>query len=140
MRAQSPKGEHARDDQFSGSERPERIGRAVWQAVLLGLATVPLMLLTIPLAPAVIHWAGHPAEVASLEIEFYRALCWGESTLVLAAALSSFFTDVPDPSRIVAVTEAESDRSGAPSRPTSRTTEDYLRERVKGAEKPKGES
>jgi len=78
--------------QYHGAERPERIGRAVWQAVLLGLATIPLMLLTIPLAPAVIHWAGHPAEVASLEIEFYRALCWGESTLVLAAALSSFFT------------------------------------------------
>jgi ferredoxin len=42
--------------------------------------------------------------------------------------------------RVVAVTEAEFDRSGAPPRPTLRTTEDYLRERAKGAEKPKGES
>ncbi len=78
--------------QYHGAGRPERIGRVVWQAVLLGLATIPLILLTVPLAPAVIRWAGHPAEVAALEIEFYRAVCWGESTVVLAAALSSFFT------------------------------------------------
>jgi ferredoxin len=39
--------------------------------------------------------------------------------------------------RVVAVTEAEFDRSGAPPRPTLRTTEDYLRERATGAEKPK---
>jgi ferredoxin len=42
--------------------------------------------------------------------------------------------------RVVAVTEAEFDRSGAPPRPTLRTTEDYLRERATGAEKPKEES
>ena len=42
--------------------------------------------------------------------------------------------------RVVAVTEAELDRSGAPPRPDLRTTEDYLQERAKGAEKPKGES
>jgi MATE family multidrug resistance protein len=78
--------------QYHGAERPERIGLVVWQAVMLGLSTVPLMLLTIPLAPAIIAWAGHPPEVAALEVEFYQALCWGESTLVLAAALSGFFT------------------------------------------------
>jgi Fe-S-cluster-containing dehydrogenase component len=42
--------------------------------------------------------------------------------------------------RVIAVTEAEFDRSGAPPRPDMRTTEDYLRERAKGAEKPKGKS
>ncbi len=33
--------------------------------------------------------------------------------------------------RVIAVTEAEMDRSGAPPRPAVRTTEDYLRERAK---------
>jgi hypothetical protein len=40
--------------------------------------------------------------------------------------------------RVIAVTEAELDRSGAPPRPDLRTTEDYLRERTR-AEKPKEE-
>ncbi len=40
--------------------------------------------------------------------------------------------------RVIAVTEAELDRSGAPPRPDLRTTEDYLRERTR-ADEPKEE-
>ncbi|HEV3006452.1 MAG TPA: MATE family efflux transporter [Pirellulales bacterium] len=89
--------------QYHGANRPERIGLVVWQAVILGLATVPLMLLTIPWAPAIIHWAGHPREVAVLEVEFYQSLCWGESALVLAAALSGFFTGRGDTRTVMIV-------------------------------------
>jgi ferredoxin len=42
--------------------------------------------------------------------------------------------------RVIALTEAERDRSGTPPRPDLRTTEDYLRERATGAPTPKEES
>ncbi len=37
--------------------------------------------------------------------------------------------------RVIAVAEAEFDRSGAPARPKIRTTEDYLREREQQTQK-----
>ena len=42
--------------------------------------------------------------------------------------------------RVIALTESEHDRSGAPPRPDLRTTEDYLRERAAGTPTPKEET
>jgi multidrug resistance protein, MATE family len=78
--------------QYHGAGRPERIGPAVWQALLLGLVSMPLILATIPAAPRLIAAMGHDPEVARYEVDFYQAVCWGESTMVLIAALSAFFT------------------------------------------------
>jgi hypothetical protein len=42
--------------------------------------------------------------------------------------------------RLIALTEAERDRAGAPPRPDLRTTEDYLRERPASTPSPKEET
>lgn len=78
--------------QYYGANRPQRIGPAVWQALFIGLVTAPLAMTTIPLAPTIFAAMGHPPEVARYEVEYYQAVCGGESTLVLVAALSAFFT------------------------------------------------
>lgn len=78
--------------QYYGANRPQRIGPAVWQALFIGLITAPLAMLTIPLAPRIFAAMGHAPEVAQYEVEYYQAVCGGESTLVLVAALSAFFT------------------------------------------------
>lgn len=78
--------------QYHGADRPERIGVAVWQAVFIGLVAAPLAMATIPFADDLISKVGHTTEVTRYEIDYYQAVCWGESTLVVIAALSAFFT------------------------------------------------
>lgn len=78
--------------QYHGAGRNERIGVAVWQAIFVGLATVPLAVLTIPLAPRIIEAVDHDPDVTAYEVDYYQAVCAGEATLVLIAALSAFFT------------------------------------------------
>jgi MATE family multidrug resistance protein len=78
--------------QYHGAGRPQRIGPAVWQALFIGFVTAPLLLATIPAAPMIVAAMGHDPEVARYEVEYYQAICWGESTLVTVSALSAFFT------------------------------------------------
>lgn len=78
--------------QYCGANRPERIGLATWQGVWLGFLSAPLLLATIPLAPYFFRLVGHDPEVTRQEIAFYQILCYGGGAMVLAAALSSFFT------------------------------------------------
>lgn len=78
--------------QYHGANRPERIGPAVWQALFIGMIAAPLAMATIPLAPSIFRALGHDSAVARYEVEYYQAVCWGESTLVMVAALSAFFT------------------------------------------------
>lgn len=78
--------------QYQGAKRPERIGPVVWQALYIGFASIPLAIATIPFAPALFQAAGHAPEIAALEIDYYKAICWGEGSVVVSAALSAFFT------------------------------------------------
>jgi MATE family multidrug resistance protein len=78
--------------QYYGAGRNNRIGLIVWQGVWIGLITVPVAAATIPLASAMFHGVGHPAQVADYEVEFYRTICWGSGAMVIAEALSTFFT------------------------------------------------
>jgi multidrug resistance protein, MATE family len=78
--------------QYQGAGRPERIGHIVWQGIWIGVLTIPVFLLTIPLAPAFFRLAGHPPEAAALETVYFQALAFGAGGNVIAAAMSSFFT------------------------------------------------
>jgi MATE family multidrug resistance protein len=49
-------------------------------------------LATIPLAPLLFRLIGHETAVARQEIAYYQILCFGGGAMVIAAALSSFFT------------------------------------------------
>jgi MATE family multidrug resistance protein len=78
--------------QYFGAERSSRIGAALWQGVILGLVTLPLVLLLIPLAPAIFGFSGHPSKVATEEVRYFQSLAYGGGATVISAALAAFFT------------------------------------------------
>ena len=78
--------------QYYGAQRYDRIGLVVWQGVWVGLITIPAALATIPIAAMMFAGVGHPEQVAAYEVEFYSRISWGSGAMVVAEALSTFFT------------------------------------------------
>ncbi len=91
--------------QYHGAGRPEQVGRVVWQGVLLGLLTIPLFLLTIPLSPACFRAIGHEPDVQQQEVLYYNSLAYGGGGAVVATALASFFTGLGK-SRVVMIVDS----------------------------------
>jgi MATE family multidrug resistance protein len=77
--------------QYHGANRPERIGPAVWQGIWIGVACVPIFMITIPLAPFLFTWAGHEPKLAELETEFYQIVAFGAGGEIIAASMAAFF-------------------------------------------------
>jgi multidrug resistance protein, MATE family len=77
--------------QYFGAGRHERIGPSVWQGVWLALLVSPLLLLAIPIAPAIFSLAGHSEVVTAHEITYFQILCWGAPALIIAQALAAFY-------------------------------------------------
>ncbi len=77
--------------QYYGAKRFDRIGVAMWQGVWVGLFSIPVLLLTLPLAQPLFEFIGHAPEVQRGEVAYYEGLCYGQGALVIAAATSSFF-------------------------------------------------
>ncbi len=78
--------------QYHGAGRPGRIGVAVWQAIFLGIASVPLALAVIPFAEILFRAAEHPENLIPLESTYFRILSYGSGGIVISAALSAFFS------------------------------------------------
>ena len=77
--------------QYFGNNQPSRIGPAVWQGVWVAMIAGPLLMLVIPLAPAIFAQAGHSAEVVKLETIYFQILCLGIPPMLIAQALASFY-------------------------------------------------
>jgi len=78
--------------QYSGACRPERVGPALWQGVWFSaLASVVLMGLAF-LGGPLFALAGHPAQVQSLEVDYFFLLTLGGGFAILSTALSSYFS------------------------------------------------
>ncbi len=78
--------------QYHGAGRPRKIGPVVWQGIWIGLAAIPLLLLTPPLARFFFEHAGHDPDVVIEEVTYYDVLTFGSGAVILAGTLSSFFT------------------------------------------------
>lgn len=78
--------------QYFGAGRLRRIGVAVKQAIWFGWASVPLFLLSIPLAPWLFQWTGHSPQVQRLEVIYFQVLALGAGAVVITGAQSSFYT------------------------------------------------
>ncbi|MCC7407160.1 MAG: MATE family efflux transporter [Phycisphaeraceae bacterium] len=77
--------------QYVGAGRPGRVGAAVWQGMYIGLAAgVVLGALAGPVSEVFRH-LGHPAEVAELEVVYFRILAWFSVLYLVGSALSGFF-------------------------------------------------
>ena len=78
--------------QYHGAGRPRQIGNAVQQAIWLGWVSVPVFLLSIPLAPWLFRGTAATASVEQLEIIYFQVLALGAGAVVIAGAQSSFYT------------------------------------------------
>ena len=78
--------------QYQGAGRLRKIGPVVWQGIWIGLAAIPLLMLTAPLARLYFQHAGHDPDVVAEEVTYYNVLIFGSGAIILAGTLSSFFT------------------------------------------------
>ncbi|MBX3412937.1 MAG: MATE family efflux transporter [Pirellulales bacterium] len=78
--------------QYFGAGHAERIGVSVWQGILVGAATFPLIALLVPFAPQIFALVGHETAIQRMEVSFFSIVLWGMGASVMSAALSGFFT------------------------------------------------
>ncbi len=78
--------------QYHGNGQPERIGPSVWQGVWVALFVTPLAMAVIPLAPWIFSWTLHTPESTQQEILYFQILCAGGPALLVATALSAFYS------------------------------------------------
>ena len=77
--------------QYHGAGRPERTVQAVSQGFWLSLASVPLLLLLIPVMRQGFSWAGHSPRQIALEFAYFRILMLGSLLFLLQSVLTGFF-------------------------------------------------
>ena len=77
--------------QYHGNGQPRRVGPSVWQGVWAALMISPLMLLAIPLAPAVFRLADHGPVALEMETRYFQIICYGAPAMLVAQALSAFY-------------------------------------------------
>ena len=78
--------------QYMGDEQPEHIGLSVWQGVWAALIIAPLALAVIPLAAWIFSFTEHGPQTTQLEIPYFQILCVGGPAMLIATALSAFYS------------------------------------------------
>ncbi len=78
--------------QYSGNHQPAKVGPAVWQGFWVAVLLSPILILAIPLAPFLFSLAKHEPHITALEIKYFQILCWGIPAMLIAQALSSFYS------------------------------------------------
>lgn len=78
--------------QYFGDGQPLRIGSSVWQSVWFALTSFLLAAVAYPFAPWLFGLAGHSTEILAQEIEYFQILCFGGPGMVIATALSCFYS------------------------------------------------
>jgi MATE family multidrug resistance protein len=78
--------------QYTGAGRKHRVGNAVHQAIWFGWATVPLFLLSIPLAPWLFIGTSDNPEIVQQEVLYFQVLALGAGAAVITGAQSCFYT------------------------------------------------
>jgi MATE family multidrug resistance protein len=90
--------------QYIGAKRPERVGTAIWQAILFSVVAGALLLALVPLAESVFRLLGHSPELQALEAVYFRIYVGGSGFIVLGSALGSFFTGRGDTVTVMVAT------------------------------------
>jgi multidrug resistance protein, MATE family len=78
--------------QYTGANKPHRVGPAIWQAIYFSIAAGLLCLLMIPFADSILGIADHKPELRALEVVYFQCLCWMALPNLLVAATSAFFS------------------------------------------------
>ena len=78
--------------QYTGANRPHRVGPAVWQGIHFAVVAGVLFLVVVPLAPWLIALGGHSPEVQRLETIYLRCLSFAALPMLVMAAVNGFFS------------------------------------------------
>ena len=84
--------------QYHGAGQPRKIGPITWQAVWIALGFTPLLAIAVPLAPEFFALVGHgetsstSSTITDQEISYFRILCYGGPAMLIAQALSGFYS------------------------------------------------
>ncbi|HEY2784926.1 MAG TPA: MATE family efflux transporter [Fimbriiglobus sp.] len=78
--------------QYTGANRPHRVGPAVWQGVHFAVASGLLFLLAVPAAPFLIGLGRHPLADQVLEVQYLQAMCFAALPMLVMAAINGFFS------------------------------------------------
>jgi MATE family multidrug resistance protein len=78
--------------QYSGAERPHRVGPSLWQGGYLAVLSGVAGLGCAAGSETLFDFIGHSAAVRGDEIAYFRVLCYGVFPLVLSSSLSCFYS------------------------------------------------
>lgn len=78
--------------QYTGAQRPERVGPAVWQAIHFSTLAGLVFLIMYPLAPWLIGLGGHSEALMRLETQYLQCLTFAALPMLLMAAINGFFS------------------------------------------------
>lgn len=78
--------------QYTGANRPNRVGPAVWQGIHFSILSGFLFLLMVPLAPTLMAIGGHTTELQRLETVYLQCLCFAALPMMVMAAVNGFFS------------------------------------------------
>ncbi|HEV3384919.1 MAG TPA: MATE family efflux transporter [Gemmata sp.] len=78
--------------QYTGANRPHRVGPAVWQGIHFALVAGIAFLVVVPIAPFIISLGGHTPEVQKLEAIYLKCLCFAALPMLVMSAVNGFFS------------------------------------------------
>ena len=78
--------------QYTGANRPHRVGPAVWQGIHFSLVTGSLFMLLWAVAPWYIAVTDHDPRMQALEVTYFRCLCFSAWPMLIVATVSGFFS------------------------------------------------
>jgi MATE family multidrug resistance protein len=78
--------------QYTGANRPERVGPAIWQGLYFAFVGGLLFLLMIPAATQLVALGAHSPELQHLEAIYLRYLALAAMPMLIIAAVNGFFS------------------------------------------------
>lgn len=78
--------------QYTGANRPHRVGPAVWQGIWFAVVAGLLFLLMVPAAPYLIMLGGHTEALQAFETTYLRCLSFAALPMLVMAAVNGFFS------------------------------------------------
>ncbi|OVE78611.1 MATE family efflux transporter [bacterium I07] len=78
--------------QYTGADRPKRIGPVVWQGVYFSIFAGLLILPLYAAAPMIFKLAGHAPEVAILEEQYFKIMIFSGFPVTASSAMAAFFS------------------------------------------------
>src|SRR5262245_16491921 len=78
--------------QYTGAQRPHRVGPAVWQGIYFAFLTGLFFLIMAPLAPFLIALGGHSEQLQILETTYLQCLAFAAMPMLVMAAINGFFS------------------------------------------------